>query len=155
MGREDTLRSVEMFTSRQQHARYGLVDICRLYIQRTHKKSVHANLYMQVSAHIDTYRHKQGCVRCGHVDMWTHADIQRTQRSEHLSIYTCRHKQACLRDGHVDTCRHIETHRHRHQRLTLPPLQNENEARYANNGGLPPDLSLIIKGRHGGTISVL
>ena len=23
--------------------------------------------------------------------------------------------------------------------------QNENEARYANNGGLPPDLSLIIK----------
>ena len=28
--------------------------------------------------------------------------------------------------------------------------QNENEARYANNGGLPPDLSLIIKARHGG-----
>jgi len=30
------------------------------------------------------------------------------------------------------------------------PYVNENEARYANNGGLPPDLSLIIKGRHGG-----
>ncbi len=29
-------------------------------------------------------------------------------------------------------------------------MQNENEARYANNGGLPPDLSLIVKARHGG-----
>ena len=28
---------------------------------------------------------------------------------------------------------------------TLTWRQNENEARYANNGGLPPDLSLIIK----------
>ena len=33
---------------------------------------------------------------------------------------------------------------------TLTWRQNENEARYANNGGLPPDLSLIIKARHGG-----
>ena len=30
------------------------------------------------------------------------------------------------------------------------PYKNENEARYANNGGLPPDLSLITKARHGG-----
>ncbi|KAJ1477255.1 cytochrome c1, partial [Baffinella frigidus] len=29
------------------------------------------------------------------------------------------------------------------------PYKNENEARYANNGGLPPDLSLITKARHG------
>mmetsp|Transcript_60502 Transcript_60502/g.88594 ORF Transcript_60502/g.88594 Transcript_60502/m.88594 type:complete len:160 (+) Transcript_60502:1229-1708(+) len=30
------------------------------------------------------------------------------------------------------------------------PYLNENEARYANNGGLPPDLSLITKARDGG-----
>lgn len=30
------------------------------------------------------------------------------------------------------------------------PYKNENEARYMNNGALPPDLSLIIKGRHDG-----
>lgn len=31
-----------------------------------------------------------------------------------------------------------------------PPYKNEEAARAANNGALPPDLSLIIKGRHGG-----
>lgn len=30
------------------------------------------------------------------------------------------------------------------------PYKNEKEARYANNGALPPDLSLIVKGRPGG-----
>ena len=30
-------------------------------------------------------------------------------------------------------------------RVRVRAEQNENEARYANNGGLPPDLSLIIK----------
>ncbi|KAG6159182.1 cytochrome c1 [Claviceps purpurea] len=30
------------------------------------------------------------------------------------------------------------------------PYKNEEAARAANNGALPPDLSLIIKGRHGG-----
>merc|ERR1711966_205467 len=35
------------------------------------------------------------------------------------------------------------------------PYVNENEARYANNGGLPPDLSLIIKARHGNADYVL
>lgn len=30
------------------------------------------------------------------------------------------------------------------------PYKNEEAARFANNGALPPDLSLIIKGRHGG-----
>jgi len=38
-------------------------------------------------------------------------------------------------------------------RLTdyLPaPYPNEEAARYANNGALPPDLSLIVKARHGG-----
>jgi ubiquinol-cytochrome c reductase cytochrome c1 subunit len=34
---------------------------------------------------------------------------------------------------------------------TLPaPYPNEEAARYANNGALPPDLSLIVKARHGG-----
>lgn len=34
---------------------------------------------------------------------------------------------------------------------TLPgPYPNEEAARYANNGALPPDLSLISKARHGG-----
>ncbi|KAL4730520.1 cytochrome c1 [Fusarium chlamydosporum] len=32
----------------------------------------------------------------------------------------------------------------------LPPYKNEEAARFANNGALPPDLSLIIKARHGG-----
>jgi ubiquinol-cytochrome c reductase cytochrome c1 subunit len=31
-----------------------------------------------------------------------------------------------------------------------PPYKNDEAARAANNGALPPDLSLIIKGRHGG-----
>jgi len=31
------------------------------------------------------------------------------------------------------------------------PFANDNEARAANNGALPPDLSLITKARHGGT----
>lgn len=35
------------------------------------------------------------------------------------------------------------------------PYRNENEARYANNGGLPPDLSLITKARHGNADYVL
>lgn len=35
------------------------------------------------------------------------------------------------------------------------PYRNENEARYANNGGLPPDLSLICKARHGGADYVM
>ncbi|KAL2154151.1 hypothetical protein VTH82DRAFT_2827 [Thermothelomyces myriococcoides] len=30
------------------------------------------------------------------------------------------------------------------------PYPNEEAARFANNGALPPDLSLIVKGRHGG-----
>jgi len=30
------------------------------------------------------------------------------------------------------------------------PYANEEAARYANNGALPPDLSLIVKARHGG-----
>lgn len=30
------------------------------------------------------------------------------------------------------------------------PYANEEMARYANNGALPPDLSLIVKARHGG-----
>lgn len=30
------------------------------------------------------------------------------------------------------------------------PFENEQAARYANNGALPPDLSLIVKARHGG-----
>lgn len=30
------------------------------------------------------------------------------------------------------------------------PYPNEEAARYANNGALPPDLSLIVKSRHGG-----
>ena len=31
-----------------------------------------------------------------------------------------------------------------------PPYPNEEFARFANNGGLPPDLSLIANARHGG-----
>jgi len=31
-----------------------------------------------------------------------------------------------------------------------PPYNNEEAARFANNGALPPDLSLITKARHGG-----
>merc|ERR1711975_137791 len=30
------------------------------------------------------------------------------------------------------------------------PYKNEEAARFANNGALPPDLSLIVKARHGG-----
>ena len=30
------------------------------------------------------------------------------------------------------------------------PYENDKQARYANNGALPPDLSLITKARHGG-----
>lgn len=30
------------------------------------------------------------------------------------------------------------------------PYANENAARYANNGALPPDLSLMTKARHSG-----
>lgn len=43
-----------------------------------------------------------------------------------------------------------------YQRAALPsdrirgPFDNENQARAANGGALPPDLSLIIKARHGG-----
>lgn len=33
------------------------------------------------------------------------------------------------------------------------PYPNEEAARAANNGGLPPDLSLIVKARHGGAVS--
>ena len=32
----------------------------------------------------------------------------------------------------------------------MPPYANDNAARAANNGALPPDLSLIVKARHGG-----
>ena len=32
----------------------------------------------------------------------------------------------------------------------VPPFANEKAARFANNGALPPDLSLIVKARHGG-----
>lgn len=34
------------------------------------------------------------------------------------------------------------------------PYPNEEAARAANNGGLPPDLSLIVKARHGGAVSI-
>lgn len=33
------------------------------------------------------------------------------------------------------------------------PYPNEEAARAGNNGGLPPDLSLITKARHGGAVS--
>ena len=32
----------------------------------------------------------------------------------------------------------------------MPPFPNEQAARAANNGALPPDLSLIVKAREGG-----
>lgn len=31
-----------------------------------------------------------------------------------------------------------------------PPYKNDEAARAANNGALPPDLSLMVKARHGG-----
>lgn len=34
------------------------------------------------------------------------------------------------------------------------PYPNEEAARAGNNGGLPPDLSLITKARHGGAVSI-
>ena len=33
-----------------------------------------------------------------------------------------------------------------------PPYANDEEARSANNGALPPDLSLITLARHGGEV---
>lgn len=36
-----------------------------------------------------------------------------------------------------------------------PPYPNEEAARAGNGGALPPDLSLIIKARHGGAVSNL
>jgi ubiquinol-cytochrome c reductase cytochrome c1 subunit len=33
-----------------------------------------------------------------------------------------------------------------------PPYANEEAARASNQGALPPDLSLIIKARHGGAV---
>lgn len=35
------------------------------------------------------------------------------------------------------------------------PYRNDAEARYANNGSLPPDLSYITLARHGGEVGVL
>ena len=35
-----------------------------------------------------------------------------------------------------------------------PPYPNEEAARASNQGALPPDLSLIIKARHGGAVRV-
>ena len=32
----------------------------------------------------------------------------------------------------------------------VPPYKNDEAARAANNGALPPDLSLMVKARHGG-----
>lgn len=32
----------------------------------------------------------------------------------------------------------------------IPPYKNDEAARAANNGALPPDLSLMVKARHGG-----
>lgn len=38
---------------------------------------------------------------------------------------------------------------------TLPsPYPNDEAARFANNGALPPDLSLITLARHGGEASL-
>ena len=34
------------------------------------------------------------------------------------------------------------------------PYKNDEEARAANNGALPPDLSLIVLARHGAEVSV-
>lgn len=34
-----------------------------------------------------------------------------------------------------------------------PPYPNEEAARAGNGGALPPDLSLIVKARHGGAVS--
>ena len=35
------------------------------------------------------------------------------------------------------------------------PYPNEEAARASNGGALPPDLSLIVKARHGGAVSTL
>lgn len=35
------------------------------------------------------------------------------------------------------------------------PYPNEEAARAGNNGGLPPDLSLMTKARHGGAVSYI
>jgi ubiquinol-cytochrome c reductase cytochrome c1 subunit len=35
-----------------------------------------------------------------------------------------------------------------------PPYANEEAARASNQGALPPDLSLIVKARHGGAVRV-
>jgi cytochrome c1 len=35
------------------------------------------------------------------------------------------------------------------------PYPNEEAARAGNAGALPPDLSLIIKARHGGAVSII
>lgn len=36
-----------------------------------------------------------------------------------------------------------------------PPYPNEEAARASNGGALPPDLSLIVKARHGGAVSTV
>lgn len=35
------------------------------------------------------------------------------------------------------------------------PYANDNEARAANNGALPPDLSLMALARHGGEVNYI
>ena len=35
------------------------------------------------------------------------------------------------------------------------PYKNEQQARKANNGALPPDLSYIVLGRHGNEVNAL
>ncbi|XP_063392466.1 uncharacterized protein LOC134677962 [Cydia fagiglandana] len=57
--------------------------------------------------------------------------------------------EVTVRDGPDETGEYFE----RPGRLSdyFPgPYPNENAARYANNGSYPPDLSLIVLGRHGG-----
>lgn len=34
------------------------------------------------------------------------------------------------------------------------PYENEGQAKLANNGAVPPDLSLIVLGRHGGEVNI-
>ena len=35
------------------------------------------------------------------------------------------------------------------------PYKNDNEAKAANNGALPPDLTFMVNARHGGEVRVL
>jgi ubiquinol-cytochrome c reductase cytochrome c1 subunit len=91
--------------------------------------------------------YKQVCSACHSLNLVAYRDLAMLGYSEDEIKSIAAEKQ--VQDG-PDDAGNMFDRAARPSDHFVPPFANDNAARAANGGALPPDLSLIVKARHGG-----